>query len=175
LVPVISEGAIASRLEALACRIDEDYAGRALDVVCALNGASVFCADLVRRLSVPVTVHPLGFASYDKPRPSGEVRLTLDVDQPLHGRDVLLVEGIIVSGRTPRYVADMLRLRQPASLSVCALGVKRQQLAVDLPMPYVAFDLGPEVLVGFGVGEGPEKALPYLAERRDEATQRVAP
>lgn len=153
------------RLRELGRQIDADFAGRTLDIVCAINGASVFCADLVRHVTVPVRIHPLCFLSYPTPSPSGEVRVTLDVGEPLHGRHVLLVEGIVVSGRTPKYVADMLRLRQPASIAVCALGVKRNALAVELPIAYAAFELGSEVVVGYGVGEGAEKALSYLAAR----------
>jgi hypoxanthine phosphoribosyltransferase len=77
---------------------------------------------------------------------------------------VLVVEGIVISGRTPRYVLDILTLRQPASLAMCALGMKPAQLSVELPLKYVAFELGPEIAVGYGVGSGLEKTLPHLVE-----------
>ena len=160
-----SQQEIEERLSALARQIDADYAGRTLDVVCLVNSASVFWADLGRLLSVPVRVHPLAFSSYAAGNSSGEVRLTLDVSEPLQNRHVLIVEGIVVSGRTPRYVCDLLRLRQPASLAMCVLGVKRHALAVELPPLYAAFELGSEIVVGYGVGEGPEKTLPYLSAR----------
>jgi hypoxanthine phosphoribosyltransferase len=163
---LFSADQIQDRIAALARQIDHDYAGRSLDVVCLLNGASVFGSDLLRRLTVPTRMHPFGFSSYPAATASGEVRVTLDVTEPLLGRHVLVVEGI--SGRTPKFVTDLLRLRQPASLALCALGVKRQQLAVDLAVAYSAFDFGPEIVVGYGVGEGSEKALPYLADRRRE-------
>lgn len=166
LSPLHSANDIAARVADLGARISSDYSGRALDIVYAVNGGAVFCADLIRHITVPVKVHPLGFTSYPKPTASGEVRLTLDVADALYGHDVLLVEGIIVSGRTPKYIADILRLRG-ANVSVCAIGVKRKALAVDLPIGYVAFELGGEVVVGYGVGEGAEKALPYLAAKTD--------
>ena len=156
---------IARRVEATAQQINRDYAGRSLDLVYMVNGASMLCVDLARRLDVPVRLHPLGFSSYPAQSASGEVRLTLDVAKPLAGRHVLLVEGIIVSGRTPRYIADMLRLRQPASLSICALGIKRRALAVELAVSYPLFELGDEMVVGYGVGDEPEKTLPYLTTR----------
>jgi hypoxanthine phosphoribosyltransferase len=156
---------IEARLQDLAGQINADYAGRTVDIVYMLNGASIFTADLARHLTVPIRLHALGFSSYPAPNASGEVRLTLDVTEPLHSRDVLLVEGIIVSGRTPKYITDIFRLRQPASLALCALGVKPKALAVDLPVAYHAFSFGSEVVVGYGVGEGGEKALPYLAAR----------
>lgn len=153
------------RIAELGARITADYAGRELDLVYAINGASMFCADLARHIHVPVNLLPLGFSSYPSGRPSGEVRITLDVAEPLHGRHVLLVEGIVVSGRTPKFIFDFLRLRQPASLSLCALGVKPKTLAVEMLVTYPAFEFGDEVVFGFGVGEGPEKTLPYLAAR----------
>jgi hypoxanthine phosphoribosyltransferase len=165
-IPFRSSEEIQERLEATARQINQHYAGRSLDIVGAVNGASMFCADLVRRLDVPVVLHWLAFSSYSPGTPSGEVRLTQDVDRPLYGRHVLLVEGIIVSGRTPRYVVDLLRLRQPASIEVCAIGFKPQALAVELPIAYSLFEFGAEIVVGYGVGDGPEKTLPYLASRK---------
>jgi hypoxanthine phosphoribosyltransferase len=165
----ISEDEIRDRVTAIARQIDEDHAGTSLDVVCLLGGGSVFCADLLRLLTVPTRSHPFGFMSYPKGSPSGEVRITLDVGEPLHGRHVLVVEGIVVSGRTPRYVLDMLRVRKPASLKLCALGIKPHALAADLEIAYRAFEFGDEIVVGYGVGEGHEKALPYLASRAKES------
>ena len=165
LTQLRSDTDIAGRITALAGELRRDYAGRTIDVVCLLGGASVFCADLVRQVDGPLRLHPFGFTSYPAASPSGEVRVTLDVAEPLHGRHVLIVEGIVVSGRTPKYVMDLLRLRQPASLALCALGVKRQALAVELQIAYAAFEFGNEIVVGYGVGEGSEKALPFLASR----------
>lgn len=158
--------AIGARVADLARDITADYAGRELDVVCLINGASTFCADLVRQISVPVRQHAFGFSSYTGAPQSGEVRITLDVAEPLQDRHVLVVEGIVVSGRTPRYVIEMLRLRKPASLALCALGKKPNALAVDLDVRYVAFEFGDEIAVGYGVGKGPERAWPYLVEQR---------
>ena len=156
---------IAARIGVLAAQINSDFAGRSLDLVCAINGGAVFCADLARRLTVSSRVFPLGFSSYPKPTPSGEVRITLDVPDSLYGRDVLLVEGIVVSGRTPKYITEILRLRG-ATVVVACIGVKRKALAVDLPISYAAFELGDEVAIGYGVGEGTEKQLPYLAAKQ---------
>src|SRR3954470_24510438 len=112
------------RIAELGAQITRDYEGREIDVVCLINGASMFCADLVRCIARPVRVHPLAFTSYAGGPHSGEVRVTLDVAEPLMGRHVLLVEGVVVSGRTPLYLMEALKLRRPASLALCALGVK---------------------------------------------------
>lgn len=149
---------------ALAAKISVDYAGREIDVVCLLNGASTFAADLVRQITVPVRLHQLGFSSYPDAPKSGEVRLTLDVAEPLQGRHVLVAEGIVVSGRTPAYVMNLLRLRQPASLEMCAIGVKPRHLAADLQVRYAMFELGDEIAAGYGIGKGPERASPDLID-----------
>lgn len=163
--PFRTEQEIAARVTELARQIDEDYAGKTVDIVYMLNGGAVFGADLIRKLRVALRLHPFGFTSYPKPAASGEVRVTLDVAQPLQGCDVLVVEGIVVSGRTPLYVIDLLRRRGTASIELCAVGVKRKSLAVELPVKYAAFELGDEIAVGYGIGEGAEKALPFLGTR----------
>ena len=163
---LFSAEAIRERVIALAQRITEDYAGRELDVVCLINGASTFCADLVRHLGVNVRQHYLGFTSYPTAPQSGEVRFTLDVAESLEGRHVLVVEGVVVSGRTPNFVVESLRLRRPASIEMCALAIKPASLAVTLAVKYAAFELGSEIAVGYGVGKGPERALPYLADSK---------
>lgn len=162
---LISQEQIQQRVSELASQISKDYAGLTLDIVCLINSASLFCADLIQQLTIPARLHFLAFSSYPNGNNSGEVRLTLDVNEPLFERHVLVIEAIVVSGRTPRYVLDLLALRQPASLGMCALGVKPAQLSVDLPLKYVAFELGAEVAVGYGIGSGTEKLLPSLVDK----------
>ena len=166
--PLISRQAIEERVRNLAESINRDYADRTIDIIYVISGSSVFCADLARNLKVPVRLHPMSFSAYPGASPSGEVRMNLDVAEPLHGRHIMLLEGIIVSGRTPKFVLDSLRLRQPASLALCALGVKRGALAVDLTVNYSGFELGPEIIVGYGVGEGAEKIIPFLTCRAEQ-------
>lgn len=157
-----TEEQINQRVIALASQISADYVGKTLDIVCLINSASLFCADLVRHLTVKTQLHFLGFSSYPAANPSGEIRITLDVNEPLYERHVLVVEGIVVSGRTPRYVMDAIGLRQPASLAMCALGVKAAQLSVKLPLKYVGFELGSEIAVGYGIGASDEKTRANL-------------
>src|SRR5262245_34253788 len=113
---LVDEATLRRRVSELAAEITSHYDGREVDVVCLLNGASVFGADLIRAVGCAVRVHHLGFNSYTGAPQSGEVCVTLDVAQPLIGRHVLVVEGVVISGRTPKYLMDSLRLRQPASL-----------------------------------------------------------
>lgn len=171
-VPLRDEATIAARIDVLAGQISTDYDGRTVDIVYMLNGASAFCADLLRRLTVPVRVHPFGFSSYPGGGGNGEVRITLDTSEPLQGRHVLVVEGIVVTGRTPRYLMELLRVREPVSLALCALGVKRASIAVSLNVDYAAFDFDDELVVGYGIGDGSEKALPFLASRQTRTSGR---
>jgi len=157
-----SAAVIRERVTELARRISGDYAGRQLDVVCLLNGASVFGADLVRALEVPARLHQLGFTAYPGAPKSGEVRVTLDVAEPLQDRHVLLVEGVVVSGRTPLYLMELLRMRKPASLALCALGVKPRARAVDLPVAYAGFEFGDEIAAGYGMGNLAQRSLPHI-------------
>ncbi len=160
---LISEDRIRQRVQELAREISLAYAGLELHLVCTMGGAGMFFVDLVRQLDVPTRQHYLAFTSFGKGT-SGEARITLDVAEPLEGRHVLLVEGVIVSGRTPRYILEMMKLRQPASVALCTLILKRTSLAVDLAVPHVGFELGSEIATGYGIGLGPERALPHIVD-----------
>lgn len=164
LRPFLSAADLEQRIGELAGEISADYQGRTLDVVAVINGAGMFANDLVRRLTVPVRYHALAFGSYPGGSESGEVRLTLDVAEPLAGRHVLLVEGIVVSGRTPRYVLDLLARRNPASLALCTLGRKQAAVDAGLEVAYCGYDFGAEYLVGYGIGSSSQKPMPGLME-----------
>jgi hypoxanthine phosphoribosyltransferase len=163
---LVAEEALRARVRALADQINADYAGRELSIVCTLGGAAVFCADLVRHLTVPARLLFMSFAGYGGPAgKSGEVRVHMDLAEPLEGRHVLLLEGAVISGRTPLYVVEMLKLRQPASLRFGTLLLKRASLKVPLPLDYVGFEIADEgIAIGYGMGhEAGQRSLPYIA------------
>ncbi len=160
---IVTEKQLGERVEQLATKISEDYAGKELTVICFVNGGSFLYADLVRKLNVNTQIHFLGFSAYNNQTKSGEVRVTLDVSESLEGKDVLLIEGIVVSGRTPKFIYDTLKLRNPASIEFCAIGLKPKSISVDIPIKYYGFEFEPEQMVaGYGIGKGNEKVLPYL-------------
>lgn len=159
---LVDEQQLRARVSALGAEITRDYAGREIDIVCLVNAASVFCADLVRGIALPVRVHQLAFNSYAGGPKSGEVRVTLDVSEPLMDRHVLVVEGMVISGRTPLYLLEALRLRKPASLALCALGVKPKARAVELAVAYTGFEFGAEIAAGYGMGALAERSLPHI-------------
>jgi hypoxanthine phosphoribosyltransferase len=162
---IVTKEQIDQRVTQLAEQISSDYEGKTLDVICLVNSAMMFTADLVRQLTIPTRLHVFGFTSYPQGNETGEIRVTLDVPEPLFDRHVLVVEGIVISGRTPRFVRDLISNRAPASIAFCALGTKPHLLTERLTVEYVGFELGREIMVGYGVGSGPVKTLPYLVEK----------
>ena len=161
---IASASEIASRIKTIANRIDVDYKGKKIDVICLTNSAMFFCSDLVRELETPLELHLLSFENYKGENKNGQVKVTLDVNSSLMNRHIIVIEGIIVSGRTPNYIVNMLSGRSPASISLCAIGVKRNLMTENIPLKYCAFELGEEIAVGYGVGNNEQKCLPYLTD-----------
>jgi hypoxanthine phosphoribosyltransferase len=161
---VWTAAAIAARVQALAGEITRDYAGRDLLCVGVLQGSVFFLADLVRALDVPLTTDFMAVSSYGSGvRSSGVVRILKDLQQDIEGRHVLLIEDIVDTGLTLRYLREQLLLRRPASLRICTLldkvAARREQVAVD----YVGFACPDEFLVGYGLDyAGRYRNLPYI-------------
>lgn len=161
---LVSEADIQRRVVELAGQINRDYAGRTLTIICTLAGSVTFVADLIRHLTVPFVVTYMHTANYVA-NGSGEVRIVLDTAEPLEGRDVIVCEGVVVTGITLKYLADWLALRRPASLTCCALVVKRPSLVVDVRVGYVGFEIERGYAVGYGIADrGRFRGLRYLAD-----------
>jgi len=140
------------RTEELARQIAADYADKDLVLICVLKGAIMFLTDLMKALHRPLEVDFMAVSSYGASTQStGVVRLTKDLDMSIEGRHVLIVEDIIDSGRTLQYLTEILRLRHPASLRICALLDKRERREVDVPVDYVGFVIPNEFVIGYGL------------------------
>ena len=140
------------RVRDLAAAISADYADRRLLLVCVLKGAVLFLSDLMRHIDIPVEVDFMAVASYGSATDSsGVVRILKDLDTPLEGRHVLIVEDIVDSGLTLQYLLRNLGSRDPASLEVCALLTKPSRRKVDLPVRYVGFEIPDQFVVGYGL------------------------
>ena len=161
---LISEAAIARRVDELAARISTDYAGAGeVLLVGVLRGAFIFLADLSRRLTVPCSVDFISVSSYTGAVQAGGVRLVLDVRSSLAGRHVLLVEDIVDSGHTLDYLLRTFEARGPASLKSCVLTRKPGRLEVDVPIDYLGFDIPDEWVVGYGLDlDDRLRTLPYI-------------
>ena len=143
---------IAARVSELADTISTDYRGRTPHLVGVLKGAWVFMADLVRQVSIPCTVDFLSIQSYGTgTASSGEVRITKDLDVSIEGRDVLVVEDILDTGRTFSYLQEVLRARGPASLRLVALLDKHARRVIPVEADYVGFEIPDVFVVGYGL------------------------
>jgi len=152
LVSRISSEDLDKMLNELAARINRDYEGRSLTVVGVLNGAFVFVADLVRRLSLPVQVDFVRLASYGaKAESCGVVRITKDVELPVRGKHILVVEDIVDTGTTLAWYLKHLQGYEPESVKVCALIDKAERREVEVPLDYVCVHIEKGFLVGYGL------------------------
>jgi hypoxanthine phosphoribosyltransferase len=153
------------RVGELGRQISEDYAGREPLLVGVLKGAVFFLADLMRQLSVPCEVDFMAVASYGSAtKSSGVVRILKDLDAPVAGRDVIIVEDIVDSGLTLRYLMRNLQARDPASLEVCALLMKPAARQVDVPTRYVGFEIPDRFAIGYGLDHAERyRNLGYVA------------
>ena len=162
---LISQEELAARVGELGRAMAHDYAGRAPLLVAVLKGASVFLADLIRTIPGPLAVDYIGLSSYGTgTRSSGVVRVTADLSASIEGRDVVIVEDIIDSGRTVDYLRRNLATREPRSLALCTLLDKVGRREVPVAIDYVGFVIPDEFVVGYGLDRGGlYRTLPYVA------------
>jgi hypoxanthine phosphoribosyltransferase len=158
------------RVRELAEEISRDYEGRSMLLVGVLKGAVFFLSDLMRHLDVNVEVDFMAVSSYGaQTDSSGVVRILKDLDAPIEGRDVLIVEDIVDSGRTLSYLFRMLRARAPASLEVCALLTKPDRREIEMPIRYVGFEIPNRFAIGYGLDFAERyRNLPYVAVLEDQ-------
>jgi hypoxanthine phosphoribosyltransferase len=153
--------------------IERDYAQKRVLMVGILNGCFPFMADLVRAVHTHLEVDFMAVSSYDGTSSSGVVRILMDLDEPLDGRHVLLVEDIIDTGLTARYLLDNLLTRHPASVEVCALLDKRAARRENVPIRYAGFECPNEFVVGYGLDyNGLYRNLPMIGVLRPEVYRR---
>jgi len=165
--PLIEADALCRRVAELAAEIDRDYAGKSdtdpLVAVGVLKGSVFFLCELLKQVSVPVALDFLQTSSYGAGTTPGEVRILKDVDLPLRGRDVLLVEDIVDTGFTLQTLLALLRFRGARSVRLCALLDKRAARRVDVPIDYCGFVIENLFVVGYGLDAGERyRNLPYI-------------
>ena len=164
-VVLISEQEIQTRVAELAAEISADYeAADDLVMVGVLKGAFVFLADLSRKLTIPRTIEFIAVSSYGSgSRSSGAVRLVMDVRGNIEGKHVLIVEDIVDTGHTLKYLIGMLKSHRPASVKTAALVRKAERAEVEVKVDYLGFDIGDEWVVGYGLDYGEQnRTLPYI-------------
>ena len=164
---MIDEKTLADRIDVLGRQISEDYAGKQVHVICVLKGGVAFMWELAKRITVPLTMDFMSVSSYGNEKSSsGIVRIVKDLDQSIEGKDVLVVEDIIDSGRTLSYLLELLTKRKPASLKLCTLLDKPDRRVVEgVDVDYCAFTIEDKCVVGYGLDYAQRyRNLPYVGE-----------
>jgi hypoxanthine phosphoribosyltransferase len=161
---LVDEATIHAEVARLAAQISSDYADKRLHLISVLKGSTVFLADLMRALTIPVTVDFISIGPYGQVTMSGVVRIRKDLDESIEAKDVLVVEGVCASGLTLSYLLRNFQTRNPASLRVCAFLTKRCQRPPDVRPDYVGHEIPDVFVVGYGLDwEERYRNLPYIA------------
>ena len=152
------------KIAELGKKISEDYAGKQVHLVCILKGSVFFTCELAKRITVPVSLDFMSVSSYgDGTSSSGIVKIAKDLDESLEGKDVIVIEDIIDSGRTLYYLMEVLGKRQPNSLKLCTLLDKPDRRVRDVKVDYVGFEIPDEFVVGYGLDYAQKyRNLPYI-------------
>ena len=149
---LLTEGEVDTRIRELGEQISKDYAGENVHLICVLKGGVFFMCELAKRISVPVSMDFLSVSSYGSGTvSSGAVKIIKDLDEPLEGKNVLIVEDIIDSGRTLSYLIQILEKRKPRSLKLCTLLDKPERRVKPVTVDYVGFNIPDEFVVGYGL------------------------
>ena len=167
---LIGQEELQKRIKELAKEITSDYEGRDVLLIAVLKGSFMFLADLVREMDCRVAIDFMGTSSYGaSTQTSGEVRITKDLEQSVAGRHVLLIEDIVDTGLTLRYLVDTLRARQPASLKICTLLDKPARRRVRIGLDYYGFIIPNAFVVGYGLDFLERyRGLPYVGVLEEE-------
>ncbi len=167
---LFSEDRIRARIAELGAEITRDYAGRELVLVGVLKGCFLFMADLCRQIDLPLKCDFLGLSSYgDHTKSTGVIRITSDLKRPIEGENVLIVEDIVDSGLTMRYLLDNLQTRKPKEVKVCSLLDKPSRRRVETKIDYLGFSVPDAFVVGYGLDyKGRLRNLPYVGHFSEE-------
>lgn len=149
---LFTEEQIQTRIKEIAAQIDKDYTGETPVVVGILKGCFMFFADLVRQMKTNIEIDFMSISSYgNNTKSSGEVKMIKDLDRTIEGRHVIIIEDIIDTGYTLKYLMTTLSARNPKSIKLCTLLDKKSRREVDIKPDYVCFDVGDEFVVGYGL------------------------
>lgn len=149
---MIPEHEVDKRIAALGEQISKDYEGKNIHMICVLKGGVFFMCELAKRLTVPVSLDFMAVSSYGNATvSSGAVRIIKDLDEPLEGKNVLIVEDIIDSGNTLHYLIEILHKRKPESIRICTLLDKPDRRVAEVSVDYTGFEIPDEFVVGYGL------------------------
>ena len=162
---VLSEEQIQKRVKELGKKISEDYKDKCPVVICMLKGAIVFFSDVVRNLTVPLSMEFARLSSYRNGTVSGEMEVVSDITADISGKDVIIIEDVVDSGKTLAYFIELLKKKNPASIKICAFLDKPERRCADVKVDYVGFRIECGFVIGYGLDYAERfRELPYLAE-----------
>ena len=156
---------IQKRIKELGEEITRDYQGKEPVVICMLKGAVYFFADLTKNIKLPLMLDFARLSSYRNGTTSGQMELIYDITAKIEGRDVILVEDIVDSGKTLAYFIELLKTRHPASVKICAFLDKKERREVNIDVDYIGFDIPCGFVIGYGLDYAEKyREFPFLAE-----------
>ena len=161
---LLSEEEVDARIKEIGEQISRDYEGKQVHLICVLKGGSFFMCELAKRITVPVSLDFMSVSSYgSETKSSGVVKIVKDLDEPLNGKHVIVIEDIVDSGRTLSYLLAMLKDRGPESISLCTLLDKPERRVVDVHVDYTGFQIPDKFVVGYGLDYAQKyRNLPYI-------------
>ena len=149
---LLPEEKINARIRELGEQISKDYAGKNVHLICILKGGSFFMCELAKRITVPVSIDFMSVSSYGSgTTSSGTIKIKKDMDEPIEGKHVLVVEDIVDTGKTLSYLVELLKDRGAADVKLCALLDKPERREVDIRADYIGFQIPDEFVVGYGL------------------------
>ena len=161
---LLSEEEVDKRINEIGKQITKDYEGKSIHLICVLKGGVFFMCELAKRIEVPVSMDFMAISSYGADtKSSGVIKIVKDLDESITGKDVLVVEDIVDSGRTLSYLLMMLKERKPKSLRLCTLLDKPDRRVIDVDVDYTGFEIPDEFVVGYGLDYAQKyRNLPYI-------------
>ena len=161
---LLSEEEVDSRIRKMGEQISKDYSGKNVHLICILKGASFFMCELAKRITVPVSIDFMSLSSYGSDtQSSGEVKIKKDLEESLENKYVIVVEDIVDTGRTLKYLKELLKDRGAADVKLCALLDKPERRVVDIEADYIGFSIPDEFVVGYGLDYAQRyRNLPYI-------------
>lgn len=161
---LISKEELEKRITEIAEQIDKDYLGREVTIVCVMRGAVFFTVELTLKMKTKLKYEFITISSYEGTDTTGEITLRTDLRESIEGKDVLIVEDIIDTGRSMRYLIDHLKSKNPRTLKVCTLANKAERREVEVPIDYIGFEVPNKYIVGFGFDiDNNYRNMPYVA------------
>lgn len=160
---LISEDEVNRKIKEMGEKISREYAGKEVHMICVLKGGIFFMTELAKRITVPVTMDFMAVSSYAGTQSTSKVRIVKDLDEPVEGREVLVVEDIVDTGRTLSVLLDMFRQRGAASVKLCTLLDKPDGRVTDVQVDYECFTVPDKFVVGYGLDYNQKyRNLPYI-------------